>query len=105
MELVQIKNKVLSIVIDQLGYTRCDDGKSNDTVLAVVVQTPSSPDRIEITYETSFVSNLGADSLAVVELVLAFEEAFEIDIPDEDTANLETMGDVINYIQSRTSDN
>lgn len=51
--------------------------------------------------EVSFIHDLGADSLGVVELVLAFEEAFEISIPDEDTESLKTVGDVIAYIGAR----
>ena len=46
----------------------------------------------------SFIDDLGADSLAIVELVLAFEEQFEIDIPDEDTEKIRTVGDAVNYI-------
>lgn len=46
----------------------------------------------------SFIDDLGADSLAIVELVLAFEEQFEIDIPDEDTEKIRTVGDAVSYI-------
>ncbi len=53
--------------------------------------------------ETSFVEDLGADSLAVVELVLALEEAFDIDIPDEDTEKLRTFNDAVTYIKSKVS--
>jgi acyl carrier protein len=49
--------------------------------------------------EAQFIEDLGADSLAIVELVLAFEEQFEIDIPDEDTEKIGTVGDAIKYIQ------
>ena len=59
------------------------------------------PEQIKL--ETSFVDDLGADSLAVVELVLALEEAFEIDIPDEDTETLSTFKDVVDYINSKAS--
>jgi acyl carrier protein len=48
----------------------------------------------------SFVDDLKADSLAVVEMVLALEEAFEIEIPDEDTEQIKTVGDAINYIKT-----
>ncbi len=57
----------------------------------------------QIKMETSFVDDLGADSLAVVELVLALEEAFDIEIPDEDTETLSTFKDVVTYINSKTS--
>ena len=51
---------------------------------------------------SAFIDDLGADSLAIVELVLAFEEQFEIDIPDEDTEKIRTVGDAVSYIKSRT---
>jgi acyl carrier protein len=50
--------------------------------------------------EASFIEDLKADSLAVVELVLALEEAFKIEIPDEDTEKIKTVGDAINYIKA-----
>jgi acyl carrier protein len=49
--------------------------------------------------ESSFIDDLKADSLAVVELVLALEEAFEMEIPDEDTEQIKTVGDAITYIK------
>ena len=52
----------------------------------------------KITREQKFIEDLGADSLQVVELVLSFEENFEIDIPDEDTEKIRTVGDAIDYI-------
>jgi acyl carrier protein len=56
-------------------------------------------DLAEVKEPSSFIDDLGADSLAIVELVLAFEEQFEIDIPDEDTEKIRTVGDAISYIQ------
>jgi acyl carrier protein len=56
-------------------------------------------DIAEVKDEAQFIEDLGADSLAIVELVLAFEEQFEIDIPDEDTEKIGTVGDAIKYIQ------
>jgi acyl carrier protein len=53
----------------------------------------------DIKLESSFIDDLGADSLGLVELVLAFEEAFEIDIPDEDTEQIRRGQDAIDYIQ------
>jgi acyl carrier protein len=53
----------------------------------------------DIKPESSFIDDLGADSLGLVELVLAFEEAFEIDIPDEDTEQIRTVQDAVTYIQ------
>jgi acyl carrier protein len=56
-------------------------------------------DLAEVKEAASFIDDLGADSLAIVELVLAFEEQFEIDIPDEDTEKIRTVGDAVSYIQ------
>ena len=53
----------------------------------------------KVTSSASFVEDLGADSLDTVELVMAFEEEFGIEIPDEDAEKLQTVGDAINYIQ------
>ncbi len=52
--------------------------------------------------EVAFTDDLGADSLATVELVLAFEEEFDVDIPDEDTEQIRTVGDAVKYITERT---
>ena len=52
----------------------------------------------EIKTESSFVDDLGADSLDTVELVMAFEEAFEIEIPDEDAEKIRTVQDAVDYI-------
>ena len=57
----------------------------------------------EIKETSAFIDDLGADSLAIVELVLAFEEQFEIDIPDEDTEKIRTVGDAVTYISGRTT--
>lgn len=54
----------------------------------------------KVVESASFIDDLKADSLAVVELVLALEEAFEMEIPDEDTEQIKTVGDAINYIKS-----
>lgn len=53
--------------------------------------------------DANFIDDLGADSLAIVELVLAFEEQFEIDIPDEDTEKIRTVGDAVSYIKEHSS--
>jgi len=55
----------------------------------------------EVTPEASFVDDLGADSLDIVELVMAFEEAFDLEIPDEDAEKIVTVGDAVNYIKQR----
>ncbi|MBK7402968.1 MAG: acyl carrier protein [Myxococcales bacterium] len=57
-------------------------------------------DVAKIAREMKFIEDLGADSLQVVELVLSFEESFEIDIPDEDTEKIRTVGDAIDYISA-----
>ena len=54
----------------------------------------------DIKPESTFIEDLGADSLGLVELVLAFEEAFEIDIPDEDTEKIRTVQDAIIYVEA-----
>ena len=54
----------------------------------------------KVTPEAKFVDDLGADSLDTVELVMAFEEEFGMELPDEDAEKLQTVGDAISYIQS-----
>jgi len=63
-------------------------------------QMGTSPDKI--TNETSFVNDLGADSLDTVELVMEFEDEFEISIPDEDAEKIQTVGAAIEYIKSKS---
>lgn len=53
----------------------------------------------EVTTEASFIDDLGADSLDTVELVMAFEEAFDIEIADEDAEKIKTVKDAVNYIK------
>ena len=60
-------------------------------------------DMTKIEDTANFIDDLGADSLAIVELVLAFEEQFEIDIPDEDTEQIRTVGDAVKYIEEHVS--
>ena len=64
----------------------------------ICAQLEVSPEQVKP--EASFTDDLKADSLAVVELVLALEEAFSIEIPDEDTEQIKTVGDAIAYIKS-----
>ena len=64
----------------------------------IIEQLEVTPDKVKP--EASFAEDLKADSLAVVELVLALEEAFKMEIPDEDTEKIKTVGDAINYIKS-----
>ncbi len=74
-----IENKVKKIIIDQLDVT--ED---------------------EVTPQASFVDDLGADSLDTVEMVMAFEEEFSIEIPDEDAEKIKTVQDAIDYIQKKS---
>jgi acyl carrier protein len=55
----------------------------------------------KVTLEASFVEDLGADSLDTVELVMAFEEEFGIEIPDEDAESLQTVGDAVKYLNEK----
>jgi len=58
----------------------------------------------KITKESSFVNDLGADSLDTVELVMEFEDAFELNIPDEDAEKIQSVGDAIKYIGEHPGD-
>jgi acyl carrier protein len=81
MSNASIESKVKSIIADQLGV-----GED------------------EIKPESSFIEDLGADSLDIVELVMAMEEEFEVEIPDEEAENIKTVGDAINYINTHKND-
>ena len=72
----EIFDNVKKIIIDQLG-----------------VQEAS------VTKEASFIDDLGADSLDIVELIMALEEEYDIEIPDEDAEKVSTVGDVVEYIK------
>ncbi len=67
----------------------------------VVEQLNANPD--EVKPESRFVEDLGADSLDVVELVMALEEKFGIEIPDEDAEKIQTVADAVKYIQEHKS--
>ncbi|HUG40980.1 MAG TPA: acyl carrier protein [Longimicrobiales bacterium] len=58
----------------------------------------------KVTPQASFVEDLGADSLDTVELVMAFEEEFGMEIPDEEAEQLQTVGDAVKYIQNHQAD-
>ena len=58
--------------------------------------------REKVTEETSFINDLGADSLDTVELVMEFEDEFDLNIPDEDAEKIQTVGDAIEYIEKHT---
>ncbi len=59
----------------------------------------------KVTPTASFIEDLGADSLDIVELVMTMEEEFDLDIPDEDAEKIKTVGDVIKYIQAKQEAN
>ncbi len=63
-----------------------------------IIKEQLDVEEADIKAESSFIDDLGADSLGLVELVLAFEEAFEIDIPDEETEKIRTVQDAVDYI-------
>jgi len=73
---LDIFGKVKDIVVEQLGV-----------------------DEEEVLEQASFVDDLGADSLDIVELVMALEEEFDLEIPDEDAEKIVTVGDAVNYIK------
>ena len=60
-------------------------------------------DEDEVTMDASFIDTLGADSLDLVELVIAMEEEFEMSIPEEDIDKISTVGDVVDYIESHSN--
>jgi acyl carrier protein len=78
--MADIAAKVKEIIVNKLGV---DDG--------------------QVTPEASFTNDLGADSLDTVELVMEFEKAFNLQIPDEDAEKISTVGDAINYIQGKSA--
>ena len=65
-----------------------------------VIVDQLSVDEDEVTLEASFVDDLGADSLDVVELIMGLETEFDIEIPDEDAEKISTVGDAVEYIKS-----
>lgn len=74
----EIENKVKQAIVDKLGV-----------------------EESKVTPEASFINDLGADSLDTVELVMKFEEEFDIKIPDEDAEKIQTVGNAIEYINSK----
>ena len=69
-----------------------------------IVSEQMNVDKSQITRETSFVNDLGADSLDTVELVMEFEDEFDLDIPDEDAEKIQTVGEAIDYIEEKAKD-
>ncbi|MDR1146237.1 MAG: acyl carrier protein [Verrucomicrobiales bacterium] len=76
------------------------DKSIEDKVKEIIVEQLSvNPE--QVTPEAKFIEDLGADSLDVVELVMAFEEHFSIEVPDEDAEKLTSVGDVLKYIEEK----
>ncbi|WP_124999023.1 MULTISPECIES: acyl carrier protein [Clostridium] len=72
--------------------------------IRATIASQLSIDEEEIKMESSFMNNLGADSLDIVELIMALEEEYEIEIPDEDVEKIATVGDVVEYIKAHTEE-
>ena len=68
-----------------------------------IVAEQLSVEAEKVVPEASFINDLGADSLDTVELVMAFEEKFGLEIPDEDAEKMSSVGDAIKYIESKTA--
>ena len=66
-----------------------------------IVAEQMGVDKSQVTRETSFVNDLGADSLDTVELVMEFEDEFDISIPDEEAEKIQTVGQAIDYVEAR----
>jgi acyl carrier protein len=78
------------------------EGRKIEDEVKRIIKEQLDVDEKDIKPESSFIDDLGADSLGLVELVLAFEEAFELDIADEDTEKLRTVQDAIDYIEKHS---
>ena len=74
--------------------------ETSDRVKKIVVEH-LGVEADKVTEEASFIDDLGADSLDIVELVMAFEEEFGIEIPDEDAEKMQTVGDAVEYIKTQ----
>lgn len=75
-----------------------------DKVKEIVLEQLEVEDSEDITRETSLMGDLEADSLDAVEIMMALEDEFEIEIPDEDAEKFENMGDIVDYIESKISE-
>ncbi len=78
--------------------------KTNETVNEIIIDKLGVEDS-KITLDAKFIDDLGADSLDTVELIMQFEEEFNIEIPDEDAENITTVGKAIEYIESKLAEN
>jgi acyl carrier protein len=85
----------IRFVIEEIGMAAVDE-----KVKQIIVEQ-LQVDEAEVTPSASFQEDLGADSLDVVELVMQFEEAFDMEIPDEDAEKIKTVKDAIDYIEKK----
>lgn len=69
-----------------------------------IITDKLSIDEDNITMESAFVEDLGADSLDIVELIMSLEDEFELEIPDEEAEGIVTVGDVVEYIKAHTEE-
>lgn len=69
-----------------------------------IIADKLSVDEENITMESAFVEDLGADSLDIVELIMSLEDEFELEIPDEEAEGIITVGDIVEYIKSHTEE-
>lgn len=83
-----------------------EDMQMDDIVARIkkVIEAELNRKEEEITLSASFVEDLGADSLDIVQLVMGFEDEFGIDIPDEDVEKMRTVQDAVDYISKKTGD-
>ena len=72
---------------------------ANDKVIKIIVEQ-LGVDEADVKMESSFIDDLGADSLDIVELIMALEEEFSIEIPDSDAEKITTVGDAAEYIKN-----
>ncbi|MEM8883844.1 MAG: acyl carrier protein [Planctomycetota bacterium] len=79
-----------------------DENKKIEERVIEIVCEQMGASRDKITPETSFIQDLGADSLDTVELVMEFEDEFDLNIPDEDAEKIQTVGDAIKYIDENS---
>ncbi len=71
-------------------------------VREIIAEQLSIDDEDEISLDSTFINDLGADSLDIVELIMALEEEFGLEIPDEDAEKINTVADVVEYIREKT---